>query len=383
MALRPGAADFMDVPNRRPNRLAGFIGCPNKCTPNKRKRAEKEDGAPGFNVDVTWKVCRAYNTCFAGQQRSFGMGSLPSVIFLMGPTASGKTQTALEMVERFSCEIVSVDSSQVYRGMDIGSAKPPRAVLERVPHRLVDIRDPAEAYSAAEFCRDALEEMARISGEGRIPLLTGGTMLYFRALQRGLSHLPSADLEVRRRILEQAERQGWASLHERVRRVDPATAARIHPNDRQRIQRALEVYEISGKSWTQLCLEPRPAALPYRAVKVVIAPAERRILHERIEARFDRMLGDGLVEEVSRLYRRGDLSADLPAMRAVGYRQVWNYLAGNSSYQQMRDHAVAATRQFAKRQLTWLRAEPEARWFDAASRDSTGRILGHLESIIS
>lgn len=309
------------------------------------------------------------------------MKALPPVIFLMGPTASGKTHMALEIVKRFPCEIVSVDSSQVYRGMDIGSAKPPPEVLREVPHRLVDIRDPLEAYSAAEFRRDALAEMAQITAEGRIPLLVGGTMLYFRALQRGLSQLPSADPQVRRRILDQAQQEGWASLHERVRQVDPATAARIHPNDRQRIQRALEIFEIEGKSWTQLCLEPGPTALPYRVVKVVMAPAERSVLHQRIAGRFDQMLAGGLLEEVSRLYRRGDLSIDLPAMRAVGYRQVWNYLAGNSSYEQMRDHAVTATRQFAKRQLTWLRAESEADWFDNSVSDSIGRIIRHLGSI--
>ena len=308
------------------------------------------------------------------------MTSLPPVIFLMGPTASGKTLAALEIVERFPCEIISVDSSQVYRGMDIGSAKPPREVLERVPHRLVDIRDPSEAYSAAEFRRDALREMERITARGRIPLLTGGTMLYFRVLQQGLSALPSADPAVRRRILDLAEAQGWASLHERVRQVDPATAERIHPNDRQRIQRALEVFEIEGKSWTQLCLDPRPA-FPYRAVKLVMAPAQRPVLHERIGRRFDQMLADGLIEEVAGLYGREDLSSELPAMRAVGYRQVWNYLAGNSSYQQMRDLAVTATRQFAKRQLTWLRAETEAHWFDNSDSDPTGTLLGYLEGI--
>lgn len=309
------------------------------------------------------------------------MNSLPLAIFLMGPTASGKTRTALEIVDRFPCEIISVDSSQVYTGMDIGSAKPPREVLDRVPHRLVDIRDPSEAYSAAEFCQDARREMAQITGAGRIPLLTGGTMLYFRALQRGLSHLPSADPQLRRRILARAEREGWESLHEQVRRIDPATAARIHPNDRQRIQRALEIYEIEGKNWTQLCLEPRPPVLPYRVVKLVMAPTDRALLHRRIEARFEQMLADGLVAEVARLYRRGDLSVDMPAMRAVGYRQVWNYLAGDSSYQQMNERAVTATRQFAKRQLTWLRAEGEAHWFDSASGDAGARILGHLAGI--
>lgn len=307
----------------------------------------------------------------------------PTAIFLMGPTAAGKSRVALEIVARYPCDIISVDSALVYRGMDIGTAKPGRNVLTAVPHRLIDIRDPAKCYSAAEFCKDAEAAMAQISAGGRIPLLVGGTMLYFRALESGLAILPSADREVRRRLLDMATACGWPRLHERLGQIDPAAARRIHPNDQQRIMRALEVFEIEGKSWTQLCREPRPAGFPYRVVKLVLAPSRREVLHRRIEQRFDHMLAHGLIEEVAALYRRGDLHLDLPSMKAVGYRQVWNYLDGKSSYDQMRHTAVAATRQFAKRQLTWLRAEGGTRWIDSGVGNPAGDVLSYLASTVN
>ncbi len=286
----------------------------------------------------------------------------PPVLFLMGPTASGKTALAVELALRLPFEIISVDSAQVYRGMDIGAAKPDRATLRLAPHRLIDIRDPAETYSAGEFRTDALREIAAIQAAGRIPLLAGGTLLYFRALERGLAELPSADPALRARLAAEFAERGSAPLHARLARLDPAAATRIHPHDRQRIQRALEVHELTGRSLTELCARPRNEILSFRIIKLIVAPAERRILHERIERRFHTMLEQGFVAEVERLKARGDLGLDLPALRAVGYRQVWAYLEGRLDEATMIEQGVAATRQFAKRQLTGLRAEQEASW---------------------
>ena len=296
---------------------------------------------------------------------------LPPAICLMGPTASGKTDLAVALVEQLPLEIISVDSVMVYRGMDIGSAKPDAATLERAPHRLIDIRDPAEAYSAAQFRDDALQEMAAISAAGRIPLLVGGTMLYFRALLSGLSTLPSADAEIRARLEAEAEAEGWESLHRRLAEVDVAAAARIHPHDPQRIQRALEVYELTGTPLSQLQQQQVEEPLPYRIIKLALAPSERGVLHERIAARFEHMLRDGLIEEVEALRRRGDLHLDLPALRAVGYRQVWEFLDGSIDYTEMTERGIIATRQLAKRQFTWLRAEPELALLDSLD----GRLL--------
>ena len=255
---------------------------------------------------------------------------LPPAVCLMGPTAAGKTDLAVTLVEQLPMDIISVDSVMVYRGMDIGSAKPDSATLARAPHRLIDIRDPAEAYSAAQFREDALREMAEISGEGRFPLLVGGTMLYFRALLSGLSSLPSADAEIRTRLEAEAEVEGWASLHRRLAEVDAAAATRIHPNDPQRIQRALEVYELTGVPLSELQQQQQvDQALPYRIIKLAVAPADRSILHQRIAQRIEQMLREGLVEEVESLRQRGDLHLDLPALRAVGYRQVWEFLDGD------------------------------------------------------
>ena len=276
----------------------------------------------------------------------------------MGPTASGKTTLAVELVKRYPMEIISVDSALVYRGMDIGTAKPDADVLAVAPHRLIDIRDPSEPYSAAEFRQDALLAMAEITARGRIPLLVGGTFLYFRALQSGLSEMPAADSAIRARLEAAAKRDGWAALHARLAVVDPVSAARIHATDPQRIQRALEVYELSGQPMSAFHAQQRPADLPYRLLQLALIPKDRASLHERIEARFRQMLAEGLLEEVRKLFDRGDLSAELPAMRAVGYRQVWRYLCGELEYEAMVERAIVATRQYAKRQLTWLRGEP-------------------------
>ncbi len=275
----------------------------------------------------------------------------------MGPTASGKTAVAVELVKRFPLEIVSVDSALVYRGMDVGTAKPGADVLQTAPHHLIDIRDPAEAYSAADFCEDALQAMAGITARGRIPLLVGGTFLYFRALEQGLSGMPAADPQIRARLEAEARQSGWASLHARLAGIDPQAAARIKPTDPQRIQRALEVFEISGLPISRFHARGRSGALPYRLLKLALIPEDRALLHARIESRFQSMLDAGFVEEVRKLRQRGDLAAELPAMRAVGYRQILAYLAGETGYDEMREQAIVATRQYARRQLTWLRGE--------------------------
>jgi len=301
---------------------------------------------------------------------------LPPAIFLMGPTASGKTDLAVALIEELPCDIISVDSAMIYRGMDIGTAKPDAATLARAPHRLIDILDPAQNYSAAQFRADALREMAEITARGRVPLLVGGTMLYFRALQKGLSDLPSAQPEVRARLDAEAREHGWQHMHQRLAAVDPVAAQRIHPNDPQRIQRALEVYELTGRSMTELCLAEQGAAipLPYRLLKIAVAPQERAVLHGRIDTRFRTMLDKGFLAEVERLYDRGDLHTGLPSMRAVGYRQVWAYLAGQVNYAEMVENAITASRQLAKRQLTWLRGQPDAVWFDSQDNDLFDRL---------
>lgn len=304
---------------------------------------------------------------------------LPPAVFLMGPTASGKTDVAVELLGHFPFEIISVDSAMVYRGMDIGTAKPAPALLAMAPHRLIDIREPAEPYSAAEFRADALAAMADITAAGRIPLLAGGTLLYFRALERGLSKMPSADRAVRARLEEEAREIGWDGLHARLARVDPAAAARIHANDPQRIQRALEVHELTGRPLSALHGRGREATLPYRLTKLVLAPRDRQWLQRRIEARFHAMLAAGFEEEVRTLCQRGDLDADLPAMRAVGYRQVRAWLTGEIPHEEMVRRGIVATRQYAKRQLTWLRGEPDCHWFDAQDPAVVEEITGHLQ----
>jgi tRNA dimethylallyltransferase len=288
----------------------------------------------------------------------------PLAVFLMGPTASGKTALACALAERFPLDLVSVDSALVYRGMDIGTAKPDAATLARHPHALVDIRDPAQPYSAADFRADALRAMDRIRARGRVPLLVGGTGLYFRALQRGLSALPEADPGVRERIGAEAAVVGWARLHERLRELDPVAAGRIRPGDAQRLQRALEVIALTGRPLSEQQRGGSGERFPWRVLKLALLPAERGDLHRRIAERFEAMLAAGLLDEVRALRARGDLHAELPAIRAVGYRQAWEHLDGATDAATFRDRGVFATRQLAKRQITWLRAELDARVFD-------------------
>jgi len=288
-------------------------------------------------------------------------GGVPPAIALMGPTASGKTDLAVELVARLPCEIISVDSALIYRGMDIGTAKPGPEVLRRAPHRLLDIRDPSETYSAARFCADAERAMAEIVAGGGIPLLVGGTMLYFRALQQGLSRLPGADGAVRARLEAEARAKGWAALHQRLAAVDPAAARRIHPKDPQRIQRALEVYEITGRPLSEL-IGARHRAPSHRILKLARAPAERATLHRRIERRFLNMIELGFEAEVRALWARGDLTRELPSMRCVGYRQMLKYLFTEYIFEEMLQCGIIATRQLAKRQLTWLRSERDVHW---------------------
>ena len=288
----------------------------------------------------------------------------PLAIFLMGPTASGKTDLAVRLVAQLPAEIISVDSALVYRGMDIGSAKPEAELLARAPHHLIDIRDPADAYSAADFAADAIPLMADIAARGRIPLLVGGTMLYFRVLLEGLAALPASDPEVRAAIIREAEQLGWPALHRQLAEVDPESAAQLHPNHSQRIQRALEIYRLTGVSATKLkgregAWTVKPIVGDYRIVQLGLLPSSRKLLHDRIARRFDAMLEQGFVEEVKRLRSRGDLSVDMPSIRAVGYRQLWGWLAGEYGADEMRARGIAATRQLAKRQLTWLRGWPD------------------------
>ena len=291
----------------------------------------------------------------------------PPAIFLMGPTASGKTDLAVALHEQLPCELISVDSALVYRGMDIGTAKPDAETLARAPHRLIDIRNPAEAYSAAEFCEDALREMEEISSRGKIPLLVGGTMLYFKSLRDGMAELPAADETVRQVILDQAEAEGWPAVHARLAAVDPVSATRIHPTDPQRLQRALEVYLVSGRTMTELQAEQIRRKLPYRILSLAVAPQERSVLHERIARRFHMMLDAGFIEEVEKLYAQDDLHPGLPSIRSVGYRQAWSYLDGELSRDEMVNKGIIATRQLAKRQFTWLRSWEELFWHDSLS----------------
>ena len=317
---------------------------------------------------------------------------LPPAIFLMGPTAAGKTDLAIELARVLPCELISVDSALIYRDMDIGTAKPDKATLAEFPHRLIDIRDPAESYSAAEFRADALTAMAEITAHGRIPLLVGGTMLYFKALLEGLADMPSADAALRAEMEARAQAEGWEVLHAELRAVDPESAARIHPNDPQRLIRALEVYRVSGQSMT--VHRQRQAAentaggasavrqFPYTVAQLAIAPAQRQLLHERIALRFRLMLEQGLVAEVERLRQRSDLHVGLPSIRAVGYRQVWDHLDGKLDAVQMQERGIIATRQLAKRQFTWLRGwQQDVHWLDSADCDNLPRALKYLAAV--
>ncbi|PFG09562.1 tRNA (adenosine(37)-N6)-dimethylallyltransferase MiaA [Marinobacter sp. LV10MA510-1] len=322
--------------------------------------------------------------------------ALPPAIFIMGPTASGKTDLALQLCKHLPCDIISVDSAMIYRGMDIGTAKPSAAELALAPHRLIDICDPTDTYSAADFRRDALAEMAKITTAGRIPLLVGGTMMYFKALLHGMSDLPSANPQVREQLVQQAKLQGWEALHRELAAADPVAARLIHPNNRQRLIRALEVQRLTGQPISSLWQAP-PAvvvntadanaadsedytyvtrwqadagpSLPYTVAQLAIAPQQRQVLHERIYQRFLAMLDAGLLNELEALMTRGDLDPSMPSMRCVGYRQAWEYLSGHCDHAAFVDKGAAATRQLAKRQLTWLRKWPDALWLDSDSKD--------------
>jgi hypothetical protein len=289
----------------------------------------------------------------------------PLAIFLMGPTASGKTDLAIQLRQQLPVEVISVDSALIYRGMDIGTAKPSKAELALAPHRLIDICDPAESYSAANFRTDALREMQEISAQGKIPLLVGGTMLYYKALLEGLSPLPSADEKVRSEIEAKAALIGWGGLHQELGKIDPISAQRINPNDSQRINRALEVFYLTGKTLTELTAQ-KGEALPYDILQFAIAPEQREVLHLRIEQRFHKMIELGFQQEVEKLYRRPDLNENLPSIRCVGYRQMWEYLRGDYDHDEMVFRGICATRQLAKRQITWLRGwTSPIQWLDS------------------
>ena len=297
-------------------------------------------------------------------QKSTNVENAPTIIFIMGPTAAGKTDLAVACVEEFGCELISVDSALVYRDMDIGTAKPDAETLARAPHKLIDIIDPSESYSAANFREDALSEIESTLGRGKTPVLVGGTMLYYKALQEGLSELPAADDSVRSQLEADAAQYGWQSMHDRLAKIDPVSADRIHPNDPQRIQRALEVFEISGKTLTQFWTEQTSKSLPYNVVKIAYFPEDRAFLRERIAKRFHQMMELGFIDEVESLRARGDLNLEMPSMRCVGYRQVWEYLDGSMNYDEMTERGIIATNQLAKRQLTWLRKENNCNFFD-------------------
>ncbi|HWR95602.1 MAG TPA: tRNA (adenosine(37)-N6)-dimethylallyltransferase MiaA [Arenimonas sp.] len=305
----------------------------------------------------------------------------PLAIAVMGPTASGKTAFAVEWAQRLGTEIISVDSALVYRGLNIGAAKPDAATLALAPHRMIDIRDPHDVFSAADFAAEALPHMRELSAAGKVPLLVGGTGLYFRALMQGLSAMPAADAGLRAQLQARMAEQGIARLHEELKAVDPVSAARIHPNDPQRILRALEVYLVSGRTLTDWQAQSRPAAFPFQVLEVTLAPEDRGVLHERIALRFDQMLEQGFLDEMRGLLANPRLHPDLPAMRAVGYRQAWAHLRGETSAAEFREQAIAATRQLAKRQLTWFRGMPSSRWFDPQNqKDALNYLLSQFIS---
>lgn len=307
---------------------------------------------------------------------------LPSAIFIMGPTAAGKTDLAVSIAKDYPVEIISVDSALVYRGMNIGTAKPLPKVIKKYPHHLIDILEPTESYSVGNFRQDALALMLDITSRRKVPLLVGGTMLYFKALQYGLADLPSADPIIRARLSAEASDKGLLHLHNRLAEVDPASAKRIHKNDPQRIQRALEIYELSGKSLTALTQAPE-TLLPYQVTKIVLSPFDRKILHQRIEKRFRMMMGNGLLEEVTNLYESYENHNELTSLRAVGYRQVLKYLSGDYDLETCIEKAIIATRQMAKRQLTWLRAQNDTIWFDSEDSLVQSQVTSYLTRNIS
>lgn len=294
----------------------------------------------------------------------------PQAVFLMGPTASGKTDLAMHLVQESNCEIISVDSAMVYKGLNIGSAKPSADELALAPHRLIDICDPSESYSAARFRDDALREMAQITAEGKTPLLVGGTMLYYKALLEGMNNLPDSNPEIRQALQLELEQTGLVKLHHQLQQVDPISAKRINPNDPQRTLRALEVYRMTGKPLSQLHAEQEQQEFPYQTLQIAIAPQDRAFLHQRIELRFQQMMEQGFLQEVENLYQREDLHSDLPAIRSVGYRQMWQYLSGEMSLDEAIERAIIATRQLAKRQFTWLRSWSDLNWVDSQTSKS-------------
>lgn len=304
-----------------------------------------------------------------------------SIICLMGPTASGKTQLAIQLVQHFPFEIISVDSAMVYRHMDIGTAKPDPEVLAMAPHHLIDIRNPEDPYSAAQFREDALQAIAEIQARGKIPLLVGGTMLYFRTLQQGIAPMPSANTDLRAELAQEGLAIGWPALHERLAKVDPQAAARIHPQDSQRIQRALEVHALTGKNLTTWHDEQEKNPTHHAFHFLIIAPENRAVLHERIQQRFINMLDAGFIEEVKKLHAQNNLTLETPSIRSVGYRQVWEYLDGKLTFDQMREKGVIATRQLAKRQLTWLRSWPNATWFNSEANDLYEQVVNYLKTL--
>jgi tRNA dimethylallyltransferase len=305
-------------------------------------------------------------------------------IFLLGPTASGKSAVALALAARFPAEIVSVDSAQVYRGMDVGTAKPDARARAAVPHHLIDVIDPTDAYSAGRFRDDALRLAPEIHARGRVPIFAGGTMLYYRALTRGLAELPRADASIRAKLEQRAAREGWPALHAQLARVDPKSAARLQPTDAQRIQRALEVFEVTGEPLSRLHgAGPSEAALPFEALSIALEPGERAALHQRIAMRFHAMLEAGLLRELEGLRRRHALTAQLPSMRSVGYRQAWDTLEGVQPESTLATRGIAATRQLAKRQLTWLRSMPGLERFDCLRHDLEAAVARRAEDFLS
>jgi len=305
--------------------------------------------------------------------------TVPPAIFLMGPTASGKTELAVQLAQKIDAEIISVDSALVFKGMDIGTAKPTEQERQSIPHHLIDILDPAEAYSTGRFRKSALQLMNDITQRGKIPILTGGTMLYFNSLFNGLAELPEAQPEIREKLDNELACNGKKAMHERLKAIDPESAERIHPNDPQRMQRALEVYEISGKPLTQFFRESQQNTIPFKSIKLIVAPEQRKQLHAKIEERFRLMVEKGLVDEVEALYNRGDLTVDLPAIRAVGYRQTWSYLEGEYNLDMMIDKGIIATRQLAKRQFTWLRREGDAMQFISAEKNLLEKVFSQIK----
>lgn len=308
---------------------------------------------------------------------SNGINSASPVIAIMGPTASGKTGLALDIAAKVESEVISVDSALVYKGMDIGTAKPTQEEQAGVVHHLIDIIDPAQSYSVSQFVNDTNALIGDILARGKVPILAGGTMMYFNALINGISPLPKSDETIRDEITQQAQRLGWSKLHDELRGVDPISGERIHPNDPQRITRALEVYRSTGKTLTHW-QQQEGEKCPYNIAQFAIAPADRAVLHERIATRFDLMLEQGFENEVVKLYERSDLHEDLPSIRSVGYRQMWQYLDGQLSYAEMRERGIIATRQLAKRQLTWLRGWEQVTWLDTFANDNLTKITAKV-----